>query len=142
MRLVWIRGFPPNKNDKLLTPIVLFCILFLRLRLYNIIRHIKPLFFFLVDQIRIIIVFPPLILSRKTARNFNPPMCKAGQITIAEVEEIVENGEIKEEDVHVPHIYVQRVVQGRDYVKRIEVGKGSNIFRKNYLVDQCVTICI
>jgi len=57
---------------------------------------------------------------RKTARNFNPPMCKAGQITIAEVEEIVENGEIKEEDVHVPHIYVQRVVQGRDYVKRIE----------------------
>lgn len=57
---------------------------------------------------------------RKTARNFNPPMCKAGQITIAEVEEIVENGEIAQEDVHVPHIYVQRVIKGGNYEKRIE----------------------
>jgi len=57
---------------------------------------------------------------RKTARNFNPPMCKAGRICIAEVEEIVENGEIPEEDVHVPHIYVQRVIQGSNYEKRIE----------------------
>jgi 3-oxoacid CoA-transferase len=57
---------------------------------------------------------------RKTARNFNPPMCKAGRITIAEVEEIVETGTIPEEDVHVPHIYVQRVVKGSNYQKRIE----------------------
>ena len=48
-------------------------------------------------------------------------MCKAGQITIAEVEEIVENGEIAQEDVHVPHIYVQRVIKGGNYEKRIEV---------------------
>ncbi|XP_059162822.1 succinyl-CoA:3-ketoacid coenzyme A transferase 1, mitochondrial-like [Physella acuta] len=57
---------------------------------------------------------------RKTARNFNPPICKAGRITIAEVEEIVEAGEIPEEDVHVPHIYVQRVIKGPKYEKRIE----------------------
>ena len=61
------------------------------------------------------------IQHRKTARNFNPPMCKAGRVCIAEVEEIVENGEIPEEDVHVPHIYVQRVIQGSNYEKRIEV---------------------
>lgn len=48
-------------------------------------------------------------------------MCKAGRVTIAEVEEIVENGEIPQEDVHVPHIYVQRVVKGAQYQKRIEV---------------------
>ncbi|XP_062572818.1 probable succinyl-CoA:3-ketoacid coenzyme A transferase, mitochondrial [Saccostrea cucullata] len=52
---------------------------------------------------------------RKTARNFNPPMCKAGRITIAEVEEIVEVGEIPPEDVHVPHVYVQRVIKGPSY---------------------------
>ncbi|XP_062569119.1 succinyl-CoA:3-ketoacid coenzyme A transferase 1, mitochondrial-like isoform X5 [Saccostrea cucullata] len=57
---------------------------------------------------------------RKTARNFNPPMCKAGRITIAEVEEIVEVGEIPPEDVHVPHVYVQRVIKGPSYQKRIE----------------------
>lgn len=57
---------------------------------------------------------------RKTARNFNPPMCKAGRVTIAEVEEIVEDGEIPQEDVHVPHIYVQRVIKGPKYEKRIE----------------------
>ncbi|XP_046339332.1 succinyl-CoA:3-ketoacid coenzyme A transferase 1, mitochondrial-like [Haliotis rufescens] len=57
---------------------------------------------------------------RKTARNFNPPMCKAATITIAEVEEIVDVGEIPAEDVHVPHIYVQRVIRGPKYEKRIE----------------------
>ncbi|KAI8786959.1 succinyl-CoA:3-ketoacid coenzyme A transferase 1 mitochondrial [Biomphalaria glabrata] len=57
---------------------------------------------------------------RKTARNFNPPMCKAARVTIAEVEEIVEAGEIPQEDVHVPHIYVQRVIKGPKYEKRIE----------------------
>ncbi|KAL8577107.1 Succinyl-CoA:3-ketoacid coenzyme A transferase 1, mitochondrial [Nucella lapillus] len=60
---------------------------------------------------------------RKTARNFNPPMCKAGKVTIAEVEEIVEVGEIPAEDVHVPHIYVHRVIKGPKYEKRIEKRK-------------------
>ncbi|XP_021964626.1 succinyl-CoA:3-ketoacid coenzyme A transferase 1, mitochondrial [Folsomia candida] len=60
------------------------------------------------------------LIFRKTARNFNPPICKASQITIAEVEEIVEVDSIPPEDIHVPSVYVQRVVLGKDYQKRIE----------------------
>ncbi|KAL8596186.1 Succinyl-CoA:3-ketoacid coenzyme A transferase 1, mitochondrial [Nucella lapillus] len=60
------------------------------------------------------------LIFRKAARNFNPPMCKAAKVTIAEVEEIVEMGEIPPEDVHVSHIYVSRVVQGEKYERRIE----------------------
>ena len=52
-------------------------------------------------------------------------MCKAGKITIVEVEEIVEVGEIPAEDVHVPHIFVQRVIKGPKYEKRIEVCIGE-----------------
>ncbi len=55
--------------------------------------------------------------------NFNPPMCKAAKTTIAEVEEIVEVGEIPPEHVHIPSIYVKRVVLGKNYEKRIEVGR-------------------
>jgi len=57
---------------------------------------------------------------RKTAANFNPPMCKAAKVTIAEVEEIVEIGEIPPDQIHVPSIYVQRVIKGESYEKRIE----------------------
>jgi len=57
---------------------------------------------------------------RKTARNFNPAMCRAGHVTIAEVEEVVGLGDIPPEDVHIPGIYVQRVVSGGKYEKRIE----------------------
>ncbi|XP_020609414.1 succinyl-CoA:3-ketoacid coenzyme A transferase 1, mitochondrial-like [Orbicella faveolata] len=57
---------------------------------------------------------------RKTARNFNAPMGKAAKFTIAEVEEIVENGEIPEEDVHLPGVYVKGVLKGSQYQKRIE----------------------
>ncbi|XP_064607516.1 succinyl-CoA:3-ketoacid coenzyme A transferase 1, mitochondrial-like [Liolophura sinensis] len=60
------------------------------------------------------------ITFRKTAQNFNPPMCKAGKVTIAEVEEVVEVGEIAPEDIHVPHVYIQRVIKGPKYEKRIE----------------------
>lgn len=56
----------------------------------------------------------------KTAQNFNPDMAKAGRITIAEVEEIVEAGELDPDDVHLPGIYVDRVVLGTNYEKRIE----------------------
>ena len=49
-------------------------------------------------------------------------MCKAGHVTIAEVEEIVEDGEIPAEDIHVPSIFIQRVIKGEKYLKRIEVG--------------------
>lgn len=60
------------------------------------------------------------LVFRKTAMNFNPPMCKAAKICIAEVEEIVEVGEIPPEQVHIPSIYVKRVVLGKKYEKRIE----------------------
>jgi len=60
------------------------------------------------------------LVFRKTATNFNIPAAKAGKICIAEVEEIVEIGELKPSEIHVPSIYVQRVIQGEKYEKRIE----------------------
>lgn len=60
------------------------------------------------------------LIFRKTAQNFNTPMCKAGVITVAEVEEVVEIGEILPENIHIPSIYVQRVICGSNYEKRIE----------------------
>merc|ERR1719300_1325171 len=60
------------------------------------------------------------LIFRKTANNFNQPMCKAGKVTIAEVEEIVDAGEISPENVHIPSIYVQRIIKGPSYEKRIE----------------------
>ena len=58
---------------------------------------------------------------RKTARNFNDPMCRAAKCTIAEVEEIVETGELDPNFVHIPHVYVHRIIKGPKYEKRIEV---------------------
>jgi acyl CoA:acetate/3-ketoacid CoA transferase len=62
-----------------------------------------------------------LKLLRNTARNFNPNMATAADVTIAEVEEIVQAGELKPDEIHVPGIYVDRVIKGPSYVKRIEV---------------------
>ena len=73
-----------------------------------------------------IVLLMYVLLCRRTARNFNPPMCKAANITIVEVEEIVEVGEIPGEDVHVPHIFVHRVVKGPKFEKRIEVTQFQN----------------
>ena len=61
------------------------------------------------------------LIFRKSAMNFNPPMCKAAKVCIAEVEEMVEVGEIEPEHVHTPSIYVQRLILGKDYERRIEV---------------------
>uniref|UniRef100_A0A8C2KMI5 Succinyl-CoA:3-ketoacid-coenzyme A transferase n=2 Tax=Cyprinus carpio TaxID=7962 RepID=A0A8C2KMI5_CYPCA len=63
------------------------------------------------------------LIFRKTTRNFNQPMCKAAKVTIVEVEEIVDIGSFDPEDIHIPSIYVDRVVQGASYEKRIEVRK-------------------
>uniref|UniRef100_A0A8C6XEJ8 Succinyl-CoA:3-ketoacid-coenzyme A transferase n=1 Tax=Naja naja TaxID=35670 RepID=A0A8C6XEJ8_NAJNA len=52
------------------------------------------------------------IIFRKTARNFNQPMCKAARTTVVEVEEIVDVGSFAPEDIHVPKIYVHRLIQG------------------------------
>jgi 3-oxoacid CoA-transferase subunit A len=60
------------------------------------------------------------LIFRDTARNFNPLMAMAGKITIAEVEELVQPGELDPNFIHVPGIYVHRIFQGKDYEKRIE----------------------
>jgi 3-oxoacid CoA-transferase subunit A len=60
------------------------------------------------------------LLYRGTARNFNPMMASAGKITIAEVEELVEPGELDPNYIHTPGIYVQRIFKGTKYEKRIE----------------------
>eukprot|EP01133_Synstelium_polycarpum_P007772 gene7772-9117_t len=60
------------------------------------------------------------LMFRNTARNFNPPMATAAKITIAEVEEIVEAGELKPDEIHLSGIYVARVIKGPSFEKRIE----------------------
>lgn len=60
------------------------------------------------------------LMYRGTARNFNPMMAAAGTITIAEVEELVQPGELDPNTVHTPGIYVHRIFQGVNYEKRIE----------------------
>ena len=60
------------------------------------------------------------LVYKGTARNFNPPMATAGRITIAEVEELVQPGELDPNHIHTPGVYVNRIFQGSDYEKRIE----------------------
>lgn len=60
------------------------------------------------------------LIYKGTARNFNPMMAMAGKITIAEVEELVPAGELNPNDIHTPGIFVQRILQGTNYEKRIE----------------------
>jgi 3-oxoacid CoA-transferase subunit A len=60
------------------------------------------------------------LVYRKTARNFNPVMATAARITVAEVEHLVEPGELDPDCIHTPGIYVKRIIQGERYVKAIE----------------------
>ncbi len=60
------------------------------------------------------------LVFRKTARNFNAPMATAGKICVAEVEEIVEVGELDPDAIHLPSIYVKRLISGAPYDKKIE----------------------
>ena len=60
------------------------------------------------------------LVYRKTARNFNPMMATAGKICIAEVEHLVEPGELEADCIHTPGIYVDRIIQGTNYQKWIE----------------------
>jgi len=60
------------------------------------------------------------LIYRKTARNFNPMMATAGDVTVAEVERLVEPGSLDPDQIHTPGIFVQRIIQGQDYEKRIE----------------------
>lgn len=60
------------------------------------------------------------LIYKGTARNFNPMMAMAGKITIAEVEELVEPGELDPNQIHTPGIFVNRIFQGEKFEKRIE----------------------
>jgi 3-oxoacid CoA-transferase subunit A len=60
------------------------------------------------------------LVYRKTARNFNPAMATAGRIVVAEVEELVEPGELDPDQIHTPGIYVTRIISGQGYERRIE----------------------
>lgn len=60
------------------------------------------------------------LIFKGTARNFNPNMCGAAKITVAEVEHLVEAGELDPNQIHIPGIFVQRIFQGEKYEKRIE----------------------
>ena len=59
------------------------------------------------------------LVFRKTARNFNPPAAMSGKICVVEVEEIVPTGSLDPDHIHLPGIYVHRIIQG-DHEKRIE----------------------
>ena len=79
------------------------------------------------------------LIYRKTARNLNPPMAMAGRVTIAEVEELVEPGALGSDNIHTPGIFVQRLLVGENFEKRVEfrttrahheaetVGEGSKV---------------
>jgi len=67
------------------------------------------------------------LVYRKTARNFNPVVAMCGKVTVAEVEEIVENGALDPDNVHTPGIFVQRLVLNATPEKRIE----NRTVRKN-----------
>ena len=60
------------------------------------------------------------LIFKGTARNFNPVMCGAARITVAEVEELLPAGSLDPNQIHIPGIFVQRIFQGMDYEKRIE----------------------
>jgi 3-oxoacid CoA-transferase subunit A len=60
------------------------------------------------------------LVYRRTARNFNPNMATAAKLTIAEVEELLPNGTLDPDQIHTPGIFVNRIIQGVDYQKRIE----------------------
>jgi 3-oxoacid CoA-transferase subunit A len=61
------------------------------------------------------------LVYRKTARNFNPMMATAGKATVAEVEELVDLGELDPDNIHTPGIFVDRFIVGKNYEKRIEI---------------------
>ena len=60
------------------------------------------------------------LVYRKTSRNFNPMIASCGNVTVAEVEQLVEAGELDPDGIHTPGIFVQRIVQGANYLKSIE----------------------
>ena len=72
------------------------------------------------------------LVFRKTARNFNPMIATCGRVCVAEVEQLVEPGELDPDSIHTPGIYVDRIIQGANYEKRIEFRtvRGATVSRK------------
>ena len=60
------------------------------------------------------------LVFRKTARNFNPPAAMCGKVCVVEVEEVVPAGELDPDCIHLPGVYVQRMIVGAPYDKKIE----------------------
>ena len=60
------------------------------------------------------------LIFKGTARNFNPVMCGAATVTVAEVEELLPAGELDPNQIHIPGVFVQRIFEGKNYEKRIE----------------------
>src|SRR5204862_940029 len=60
------------------------------------------------------------LVFRKTSRNFNPMIASCGKVCVAEVEQLVEIGELDPDQIHTPGIFVDRIIQGPSYEKRIE----------------------
>src|SRR5437879_10572330 len=61
------------------------------------------------------------LIYRKTSRNFNPMIASCGKVCVAEVEQLVEIGELDPDQIHTPGIFVNRIIQGAKYEKRIEI---------------------
>lgn len=76
------------------------------------------------------------VVFRKTARNFNQAMGKAAKVTIVEVEEIVPIGSLDPDSIHLPGIYVDRIIHGKKYEKRIERLKLSNASKSSEKMDE------
>ncbi|MEO8044640.1 MAG: 3-oxoacid CoA-transferase [Spartobacteria bacterium] len=72
------------------------------------------------------------LIFRKTSRNFNPMIASCGKVCVAEVEELVEIGQLEPDEIHTPGIFVDRIIQGQDYGKRIEFRtvQGSSAAKK------------
>lgn len=75
------------------------------------------------------------LVFNKSARNFNSPMCRAAKCTIVEVEEIVPIGSIDPDQIHVPNIFVDRIIKGTNYEKRIERLKVQSSSSKSSVVS-------
>ena len=76
------------------------------------------------------------LVYKATARNFNPMMAMAGRITVAEVEELVPEGELDPNSIHTPGIFVQRIFQGEGYEKRIEQRTVQTPFKLIAMLDK------
>lgn len=74
------------------------------------------------------------LVFNKSARNFNPPMCRAAKCTIVEVEEIVPVGSLDPDQIHVPSIFVHRIILGSNYEKRVERLKVQSSGQKSSVV--------